>query len=93
MVKVGCFKNTSRRPAGRPAGLSAGLPALLPVFLYVLLLSRPIICSEFYSVALQTEAYERCLQTYSLTTCFTSNGTTVACDSADSIDSFRMPDW
>lgn len=75
------------------AGRSAGRPAFLAALLSVPLLSHPIICSEFYSVALQTEAYERCLQTYFLTTCFTSNGTTVACDSVDSIDSFQMPDW
>lgn len=49
---------------------------------------------ELYSsVALQTEAYEECLRTYSLKTCFNANGTTVECDSEDSIDSFQMPDW
>lgn len=42
---------------------------------------------------LQTEAYEECLQTYSLTTCFDNNGTTVDCGSEHSIDSFQMPDW
>lgn len=46
-----------------------------------------------HSLALQTEAYEECLQTYFLTTCFDNNGTTVGCGSEVAIDSFQMPDW
>lgn len=45
------------------------------------------------SVELQTETYERCLEKYSLTTCFDINGTTLECGSAESFDSFQMPDW
>lgn len=42
---------------------------------------------------LQTEAYEECLHTYFLTTCFDKNGTSVGCGSEYAIDSFQMPDW
>lgn len=46
-----------------------------------------------FSLELQTETYEECLQTYFLTTCFDNNGTAVGCGSEDAIDSFQMPDW
>lgn len=55
--------------------------------------STPAELRENTSVALQTEAYEECLQTYSVTTCYNVNGTAVDCASEDSIDSFQMPDW
>lgn len=48
---------------------------------------------EYSSLTLQTETYEKCLETYFLQTCFGRNGTIVGCDNDKSIDSFQMPDW
>ncbi|CAM9682036.1 unnamed protein product, partial [Discosporangium mesarthrocarpum] len=53
---------------------------------------EPPTCT-YPSVALQTERYETCLQTYTLTTCFDRNGTTVGCSSTEAVDSMEMPDW
>ncbi|CAM9147362.1 unnamed protein product, partial [Choristocarpus tenellus] len=53
---------------------------------------EPPICTS-PSVSLQIEAYESCLETHTLSTCYDINGTMVDCTSASAWDSMEMPDW